>query len=91
MNSRRRFLKTSSTALALAPFMQHMRAHAAGDASMLPKRFVFVMRGNGLRPFGVVPEGLEEFGADRFKAEKLIDRPLGDLSLNQKDSEHLTV
>ena len=82
MNSRRRFLKTSTGALALAPFMQHMRAHAAGDPSSLPKRFVFVMRGNGLRPFGVVPEGLEEFGADRFKAEKLIDRPLADLKLN---------
>ena len=82
MNSRRRFLKTSSTALALAPFFQQIRAHATGDASLLPKRFVFVMRGNGLRPFGIMPRGLEELGADRFKAEKLIDRPLTDLKLN---------
>jgi len=82
MNSRRRFLKTSAGALALAPFMQHMRAHAAGDPSQLPKRFVFVMRANGLRPYGVVPKGLEEFGSDRYKGEKLIDRPLAELALS---------
>ena len=83
MHSRRSFLRNAgSGALALAPFMQHVRAHAAGDAAQLPKRFVFVVRGNGLRPYGIMPEGLEEFGADRFKADKLIDRSLADHALN---------
>ena len=81
MNSRRHFLK-SSGALALAPFMHHMGAHAAGDSSKLPKRFVFVMRANGLRPYGIVPKGLEEFGRDRFKAETFVDKPLVDFALN---------
>ena len=81
---RRRFLKgMSGMALALTPFFWHMEAHAAGDAAALPKRFVFVVRGNGLRPYGVVPKGLEEFGADGFKAEKLIDEPLGDHALSE--------
>ena len=61
MVTRRNFLrKIGASSLALSPFMQHLRAEANGAA--LPKRFVFVMRGNGLRPYGVVPEGLEEYG-----------------------------
>lgn len=80
---RRQFLKgMSGTALALTPFFQHMRAHAAGDLSSLPRRFVFIMRANGLRPYGVVPAGLEEFGADGFRADRLIDRSLRDHELN---------
>jgi hypothetical protein len=80
---RRQFLKgMSGTALALVPFFQRMRAEAAGDPAALPKRFVFVVRGNGLRPYGVVPKGLEKYGADKFKAEKMIDLPLSDYVLN---------
>lgn len=83
MINRRHFLRNIGTSsLALAPFMQRMRAEAAGDPAGMPKRFVFVVRGNGLRPYGIMPEGMEDFGADKFKAEKLIDRPLGDLALN---------
>jgi hypothetical protein len=59
-----------------------MEAHAAGDPAGLPQRFVFVMRGNGLRPFGVVPKELAECGNDRFHTDTLIDRPLADLTLN---------
>ncbi len=77
MVTRRDFLCQSGIgSLALAPFMQQMRAQASGNPDSLPKRFVFVMRGNGLRPYGIVPQGLEEQGADRFKAETLIDQPL---------------
>lgn len=83
MTTRRNFLRNAGAgSLALAPFMQHMRAHAAGDASQLPKRFVFVMRGNGLRPYGIMPEGLEEYGADRYKAEKMVDEPLAGHAFN---------
>ena len=82
MINRRSFLRQSgATSLALAPFFQHMQAHAAGDPAGLPKRFVFVVRGNGLRPYGIVPEGLEEYGAERFKAEKMIDESLAGRAL----------
>ncbi len=84
MVNRRNFLRNMGAgSLALAPFMQHLRAEAAGDPAGLPKRFVFVVRGNGLRPYGIVPEGLEEFGADRLKLDKLVDRPLANLKLNE--------
>ena len=84
MINRRHFLRhVGTSSLALAPFMQRMRAEAAGDPAGLPKRFVFVVRGNGLRPYGVVPEGLEEFGVDRYKGTNLVDRSLADLPLNK--------
>ncbi len=83
MITRRNFLRGAGAgSLALTPFMRHMRAHAAGDPAGLPKRFVFVMRGNGLRPFGIVPKGMEEYGADGFRAEKLIDAPLAGHALD---------
>ncbi|MDB4571398.1 DUF1552 domain-containing protein [Akkermansiaceae bacterium] len=84
MVTRRNFLRNiGAGSLALSPFMQHLRAEAAGKAAGLPKRFVFVVRGNGLRPYGVVPKGLEEFGADRLKLNRLVDRSLMDLELNE--------
>ena len=86
MSTRRDFLRYSSLgagSLALAPFMAHMKAHAAGDPGKLPRRFVFVVRGNGLRPFGIVPEGLEAFGGDRFRNDKLVDEPLKNRKLHK--------
>ncbi|MDE0858943.1 MAG: DUF1552 domain-containing protein [Akkermansiaceae bacterium] len=83
MIPRRDFLRNiGAGSLALAPFMQHMRAHAAGTVEALPKRFVFVVRGNGLRPFGIVPKGLEKYGVDRFKSETMVDEPLANHSLD---------
>ena len=75
MPNRRQFVQ----GLALAPFLQHL--HAA-NAGVLPKRFVFVVRGNGLRPFGIVPQELADYGNDRFKNDRLIDRSLADLTLD---------
>lgn len=86
LSTRRGFLRTGGCgagALALAPFLRNMRAEAAGDPNGMPKRFVFVMRANGLRPYGIVPEGLEEFGDERIKNETLVDRPLADLKLSE--------
>ena len=90
MPTRRTFLKTSSLglgagvgAVALSPIMQQLKAQAAGNSAAPPKRFVFVMRGNGLRPFGIVPKGLEQYGKDQFKADKLIDVSLKDKQLNE--------
>lgn len=81
MVTRRNFLRNlGAGSLALTPFLQHLRAEGAGQ---LPKRFVFVVRGNGLRPYGIVPQGLEELGSDRFKQDKLVDRSLADLKLNE--------
>lgn len=79
---RREFLKwTGASSLALAPFMQHARAEVQGDVQSLPKRFVFVVKSNGLRPYGVVPSGLEAMGQSGFKSEKLVDESLVDKTL----------
>ncbi len=84
-NRRRRFLKFTGVgagSLALGPFIQRLQAEASGEVDKLPKRFVFVVRGNGLRPYGVVPQGLEDYGKPRFAAKKLIDEPLSRRKLN---------
>ena len=39
----------------LSPFLINMRAEAAGKVSLLPKRFVFLVRSNGLRSYGIDP------------------------------------
>ena len=83
MYTRRSFLNTmAGSSVALAPFLANMKLEASGDASKLPKRFVFVIKGNGLRPYGVVPKGLEEHGAQRFKTEKFVDESLSEHELN---------
>ena len=46
-------------ALALAPFLDHLRAAEAGR---LPKRFVFVVKGSGLQAEFLNPEGLRHGG-----------------------------
>ena len=73
---------TGAGSIALFPFLQHMQAQAEEDHRSLPKRFVFVVRGNGLRPYGVVPEGLEKCGKSRFSTDQLIDEPLSSRKLN---------
>ncbi len=84
-NRRREFLKFAgigASSLALTPFLQHAETHANGDVSALPKRFVFVVRGNGLRPYGIVPEGLEECGKNRFTTKSVVDQSLAKRSLH---------
>lgn len=73
--------RTGAGSLALAPFFQHLRAEADGDLNALPKRFVFVVKSNGLRPYGIVPSGKEACGKSGFRAEKMIDESLTDRSL----------
>ena len=49
MRTRRTILKTlggGAGSLALAPFLQRMRLVADGGVHAMPKRFVFVIRGN---------------------------------------------
>lgn len=66
----------------LAPIVQRLDAEAAGTEQSLPKRFVFVVRANGLRPWGIMPRGLESHGEARYRQEKLFDVPLADHKLH---------
>lgn len=82
MFSRRHALKTlglGSSSLGLAPFLLSMKAHAAGDDAMLPKRFVFLIKENGLAPDGITPEGqpvVERHGTDAYHEKPLQEMPL---------------
>ena len=86
---RREFLQNLSLgggALAMAPFLESMRVHAAGDTESLPKRFVFVVKSSGLEKFNLVPQGLTNNYVDETSGEKLGNRsrregPLVDVSL----------
>ena len=80
----------------MAPVLRQARA-AAGDPAGLPKRFVFVVRANGLRPWGIVPEGLEAMGEDRHQQDKVFDEPLAGHALHESMAsleplkDHLTI
>ena len=81
---RRSLLKSGSLgvgSLALAPFLQ--RLHAEDSAP--PKRFVFINKSNGLKPYGIQPPGLAEYvrqpggkGNVHQQQERTIQQPLGD-------------
>ena len=48
---RRHFLRDvtlGGSSLAMAPFLQTVRVHASGKESLLPKRFVFVVKSSGI-------------------------------------------
>ncbi len=77
-----RALSATTGSVLLAPILQQIRAHAAGDEAKLPKRFVFVVRANGLRPWGIVPEGLEELGENRHQQESTAEYSLADRKLH---------
>lgn len=82
MFSRRHALKTlglGTSSIGLAPFLLNMKAHAAGDLAQLPKRFVFLIKENGLAPDGITPEGepvVERHGTDAYHERALRDVPL---------------
>ena len=94
---RRQFLRDislSGGSLAMAPFLQSMQVHAAGDATALPKRFVFVVKSSGIDKFNLVPDGLSNNFVDEKTGEKLgnrsrrdgalIDVPLAEHELPEK-------
>lgn len=66
----------------LGPVLRQLQVHADGDADKLPTRFVFVVRANGLRPWGIVPDGLEANGEPRHKQESFQDVSLEDHKLH---------
>ncbi len=89
MYQRRDILKAmSATAggIALSPFLQHMKLHADGNPDNLPKRFVFVMKENGLRPYGIQPQGYED-APQRHGTKKYNELDLKDLKLAPSMSE----
>jgi hypothetical protein len=86
MLTRRRILKGltfGAGGTLMSPLMRQMCLGAIGETGTLPKRFVFVVRSNGLRPWGIVPKGLEKFGESRHRQETLVDLPLADLKLHE--------
>ena len=77
--SRRRFLKGTTLGAGgfmLAPLLGQMQAHAAGQASGLPKRFVFVVKSSGITPSAIRPADVK-LGDGR----RTIDRKLKDCKL----------
>ena len=74
---RRQFLRNLSLgggSLAMAPFLQSVRLHAAGDEAALPKRYVFVVKSSGIDKFNLVPEGLENHFVNPDDGNKLGNR-----------------
>lgn len=58
----------------MAPFLESMRVHAAGNEAALPKRFVFVVKSSGIDKFNLVPDGLTNHFVDAQTGEKLGNR-----------------
>ena len=88
--TRREVLKGISLAaggLAFSPFLAQLKAEAAGNPAKLSKRFVFVSRSNGLRTYGIAPQGLESLVAPvegGWKSiDKFVDHDLPGLKLNE--------
>ena len=74
---RRQFLRDLSLggcSLAMVPFLQSLRVHAAGNAAALPKRFVFVVKSSGIDKFNLVPDGLTNHFVDEKSGQKLGNR-----------------
>ena len=70
----------------MAPFLQSVRVHGAGNEAALPKRFVFVVKSSGIDKFNLVPEGLENHFVNPDDGKKLGNRgrregPLVDVAL----------
>ena len=90
--SRRTVLKGMSLAaggLAFSPFLAQLKAEASGDVEKLPKRFVFVTRSNGLRTYGIAPQGLEglvnhpDVDKRGQPPKKLLEHKLSTYALNE--------
>jgi hypothetical protein len=78
--SRRQTLKNISAGLggaavapSLLPFVQQAQAEAAGDAALLPKRVVFVVKASGLTPNALVPKEIAEERIERRPGSKPSD------------------
>jgi hypothetical protein len=71
--TRRHTLKSLSLgagSFLLTPFLNQVQLQAAGNASALPKRFVFVVKSSGIVPEGITPE---PFAGENARNESLAD------------------
>ena len=90
--SRRNMLKRTAFlagASALSPMLLNLQAQASASAALMPKRFVFLVRSNGLRPYGIDPVGI----ADRMETagKKLHESLYTDTLTEMKLHEDLNV
>ena len=74
-------LSLGTSGALLAPVLNQLQAAARDDAKT-PQRFVFVVRANGLRPWGLVAEGLEEYGEQRHQQERFVSQSLRERKLH---------
>ena len=84
LNRRRllRHLSLGTGATLLGPILNKLKAEAIGNPKSIPQRFVFVVRANGLRSWGLVPEGREADGNSRHQQETFFETPLIDRKLH---------
>ena len=84
--SRRTALGHLAAGIGVAPMLQGIAARAAAPQDSIAKRFVFIVRSNGILPTEIQPQGLESLvrprGA-RLAQSKAIDRPLSEYSLSR--------
>ena len=75
-------LSLGAGTLVLSPILSRLEAHAAGTATM-PKRFVFVVESNGVRPEQISPVGIERKPRDQRPGgpTEFVDLPLADKDL----------
>ena len=62
ITSRRGFIQASTLGaggIVLAPLLQQMEAHAAGQAKRIPRRYVFVIKSSGLTPGAIRPTNVK--------------------------------
>ncbi len=86
MFNRREALKAASLgsgSVLLGSVWNQLMAHANGDIGQIPQRFVFVVRANGLRPWGIVPKGLEAYGENRHQQKEYFEASLDDRELHE--------
>ena len=86
LNRRRLIQRLGAGACSLTPFLLQLDAQAAAkdDPAKLPKRFVFVIRSNGVLTREILPEGREDLVKERPHAGELRsfqELPLADQKL----------
>ncbi len=86
--SRREVLKRvafTAGAGALSPMLINLQAQASGEAELMPKRFVFLVRSNGLRPYGIDPVGIVDrmTAAGKRQHQSLYTDELSELELHE--------
>lgn len=74
-------LSLGAGAIAFSPFLRSVAAHAVGDATRMPKRFVFVIKASGLDRRNLVPVGLNENVENDHTRENMVSIPLADQEL----------